>query len=372
MPAGRRYGVSAKVGVRKPCRVKWTPANAEEKGPFKVSTFQEDLAEIVTPTIELEGSPEAEESALVRIVVKPQFEPCSKTIEVQLTSASGYSEQLAFEVSYCVPGSPKKGKPRKDKIKPPATAPVNPAAATPSKLSGGANADAALAVTDSLLNLTRMEIETVRANIEHGRKSPVHGGAYTPTPGFSSAPAGSLQGASGLGMGIGDLQIEFGDDMKGNAPFTGPEADKLRAENARLKAENAQFRQSSAEEKSKNELAGQDYKNPAHQWDFVMVLPTPNKNRNATSIPAAGGFHSIGQIADLVYDKNSEELLGRLKTMGLECSDEVSLKGNLLIKIRAPLNVLKKYAAKIEYNLKLDEGELGLGCRNRIDPNPEP
>ena len=38
---GRRYGVRAKVGVRKACRVKWAPADEEQKGPFKASTFQE-------------------------------------------------------------------------------------------------------------------------------------------------------------------------------------------------------------------------------------------------------------------------------------------------------------------------------------------
>ena len=41
--------------------------------------------------------------------------------------------------------------------------------------------------------------------------------------------------------------------------------------------------------------------------------------------------------------------------MGLQCEDAVALKGNLTVKLRAPLHVLKKYAAKIEFKMKLDE-----------------
>ena len=49
--AGRRYGVRAKVGMRKACRVKWSPADEEQKGPFQVSTFMEVSRPLTTATV---------------------------------------------------------------------------------------------------------------------------------------------------------------------------------------------------------------------------------------------------------------------------------------------------------------------------------
>uniref|UniRef100_A0A7S2F8U8 Calmodulin n=1 Tax=Florenciella parvula TaxID=236787 RepID=A0A7S2F8U8_9STRA len=360
--AGRRYGVRAKVGMRKACRVKWSPADEEQKGPFQVSTFMESLVELKTKTVEL--NPEDEDSGFVRIAVLPQPEPCSKTIEVTMRNSTGYSEVLAFEVTYFIPasaGSPKKAAPKRKKTPMAPPAPVNPAAAPAGSVAGSDATDVALAVTDSLLNLSRMEVEQVRQTIEQVRNSPTHSRPTTPVRdrGGASMP-GSLRGALGRGMGVGDLEIEFGDQVTSKKTLNfekNPELEGLKKENNRLKSEleRARLHEEAENQKKKADLL--DYVDGAHPWDFVMVFPAPAKQEN----PAKGAkksLHHLANIPDLIFTQEAVDMRERIHQLGLVTGETVSLKGNLLMKIRAPLHVLKKYAAKIEYKMKLDESAL--------------
>ena len=223
--------------------------------------LQQDLVELKTTSVVI--NPEDEDSGFVRIAVLPQPEAGSKTIEVNMSAASGYVETLAFEVTYFVPSSPKKAPVKRTKKAPGVERPpVNPAL-----MGDGSDAtDAALAVTDSLLNLPRMEIESVRQNIEHVRNSPTHPRPTTPVRARGGAVApGSLRGTTNQGMGVGDLDIEFGDDVaKKSLGFqANPELEELKNENARLKNDlrlsQNQIRETSEAEDRKTKEAKSDY-----------------------------------------------------------------------------------------------------------------
>lgn len=221
--------------------------------------------ELKTKTVEL--NPEDDDSGFVRIAVLPQPEPCSKTIEVTMRNATGYSEVLAFEVIYFIPASassPKKAAPKRNKKAPMVPpVPINPAAAPSESAAGSDATDVALAVTDSLLNLSKMEVMQVRQTIEQVRNSPTHSRPTTPVRGRGGATMpGSLRGASGRGMGVGDLEIEFGDQVSSKKSLKferNPELEGLKKENVRLKGELERARQQEERENSKKKEEQLDY-----------------------------------------------------------------------------------------------------------------
>jgi hypothetical protein len=237
--------------------------------------------ELKAKTVEL--NPEDEDSGFVRIAVLPQPEPCSKTIEVTMRNSTGYSEVLAFEVTYFIPasaGSPKKAAPKRKKTPMAPPAPVNPAAAPAGSVAGSDATDVALAVTDSLLNLSRMEVEQVRQTIEQVRNSPTHSRPTTPVRdrGGASMP-GSLRGALGRGMGVGDLEIEFGDQVTSKKTLKfekNPELEGLKKENNRLKSEleRARLLEEAENQKKKADLL-----------DYVVSRERPMPPLHDTSRP---------------------------------------------------------------------------------------
>ena len=119
----------------------------------------------------------------------------------------------------------------------------------------------------------------------------------------------------------------------------------------------------------------EDYIDESHPFDFCMVRlaflddscstqsrllivppPTPNTHQLFPKIETKPDVANF--LVSEMLGPTATRVLSRLHALEFKTGVILSDKGQIIFKIRAPLKVLKHYAANNEYRLKLDEREL--------------